>query len=146
MKKELEIGTLESGRKFVLPLEFLLHTLAIIGIRGSGKTVAATVIAEEMCEAGLLFAAIDPVSVWWGLRVNPDGSPGGYPVVIIGGQHADIPLEKDSGARIADAAATTAPPPTRRSASAMLLLMLCAACESGGTSVSIVRQSRIAEG
>jgi hypothetical protein len=103
MKKELEIGTLMSGAKFTLPLDLVTRTLAVIAIRGWGKTIAATVIAEEMCEAGLPWVAIDPVGVWWGLRCNPDGSPGGYPVVIIGGQHADLPLEKDHGAKVADA-------------------------------------------
>lgn len=103
MKKELHIGTLMSGAPFTLPLDFSVHTLAVIGQRGWGKTVAATVIAEEMCEAGLPWVAIDPVSVWWGLRCNPDGTPGGYPIVIIGGDHADIPLDKDGGSRVADA-------------------------------------------
>jgi len=103
MKQQLEIGTLASGAKFTLPLDTVAHTLAIIGMRGSGKTVAATVLAEEMCEAGLLWTAIDPVGVWWGLRCNPDGSPGGYPVVVIGGEHGDLPISKDAGPRIADA-------------------------------------------
>ena len=103
MKDKLEIGSLMSGQKFTLPLDLVTRTLAIIAIRGWGKTVAATVIAEEMCEAGLPWVAIDPVGVWWGLRANPDGSPGGYPVVILGGEHADLPLEKSAGARVAEA-------------------------------------------
>lgn len=103
MKKELHIGTLMSGADFTLPLDLVTHTLAIIGIRGWGKTVAATVIAEEMCEAGLPWVAIDPVGVWWGLRCNPDGSPGGYPILVLGGQHGDLPLEKTSGPRVAEA-------------------------------------------
>jgi hypothetical protein len=68
----------------------------LIGIRGSGKTVAATVLAEEMLEHNLPFVAIDPVGVWWGLRTS-------YKLVIVGGEHGDLPLEKDGGARIADA-------------------------------------------
>lgn len=103
MKQNLEVGTLMSGARFCLPLDLVTRTLAVIAIRGWGKTIAATVIAEEMCEAGLPWVAIDPVGVWWGLRCNPDGSPGGYPVVIIGGQHADLPLEKDRGGKVADA-------------------------------------------
>lgn len=103
MKDKLEIGTLMSGQKFTLPLDFVGRTLAIIAIRGWGKTIAATVIAEEMCEAGLPWVAIDPVGVWWGLRANPDGSPGGYPVVILGGEHGDLPLEKSAGATVAEA-------------------------------------------
>lgn len=103
MKDKLEIGTLMSGQKFTLPLDFVGRTLAIIAIRGWGKTIAATVIAEEMSEAGLPWVAIDPVGVWWGLRANPDGSPGGYPVVILGGEHGDLPLEKSAGATVAEA-------------------------------------------
>jgi hypothetical protein len=103
MKRELEIGQKASGAAFTLPLDAVTRTFADIGIRGSGKTILATVMAEEMCEAGLLWTALDPVGVWWGLRCAPDGSPGGYPVVIIGGQHADLPMEKDAGARVAEA-------------------------------------------
>jgi hypothetical protein len=103
VKSALEIGTLMSGQKFTLPLDLVTRTLAIIAIRGWGKTIAATVIAEEMSEAGLPWVAIDPVGVWWGLRANPDGSPGGYSVVILGGEHGDLPLEKSAGAAVAEA-------------------------------------------
>jgi hypothetical protein len=103
MKTELEIGTLMSGAKFTLPLDMVTRTLAVIAIRGAGKTVAATVMAEEFCECGIPWVALDPVGVWWGLRCNPDGSPGGYPVVVLGGEHADLPIEKHIGARVADA-------------------------------------------
>lgn len=103
MKKELHIGTLMSGAAFTLPLDLVTRTLAIIGIRGWGKTIAATVIAEEMCEAGLPWVAIDPVGVWYGLRCNPDGTPGGYPILVLGGQKGDLPLSKESGPRVAEA-------------------------------------------
>jgi hypothetical protein len=103
MKRELELGSLVAGGRFTLPVDLATRTQAIIGIRGSGKTTAATAQAEEFCEAGVPWIALDPTGVWWGLRVNADGSPGGYPVVIIGGDHADIPLEKGSGRQIADA-------------------------------------------
>lgn len=103
MQKELTLGKLANGAPFRVPLNFLMHTTAIIGQRGSGKTAAATVIAEEFCEAGLPFVSIDPVGVWWGLRAKPDGSPGGYSVVVFGGQHGDLPLLKDGGRALADA-------------------------------------------
>lgn len=103
MKKELHLGSLMSGAHFTLPLDLVTRTLAIIAIRGWGKTIAATVIAEEMCEAALPWVAIDPVGVWWGLRCNPDGSPGGYPILVLGGQHGDLPLSKEMGAKVADA-------------------------------------------
>jgi len=94
--QHLVIGKLASGRSFELPLDYQVHTTALIGIRGSGKTVAATVIAEEMLQNSLPFVAIDPVGVWWGLRTK-------YELVIVGGEHGDLPLEKDGGAKIADA-------------------------------------------
>src|SRR2546421_12533883 len=86
VKRALTIGT-AGGKPFSLPLDIVARTQAIVAIRGAGKTVAATVLAEEMCEAGLPWIAFDPVGVWWGLRVNPDGAPGGYPVLVVGGQH-----------------------------------------------------------
>src|SRR5665213_1538537 len=103
MKTELTLGCLNSGAPWTLPHDLVTRTLAVIAMRGWGKTVAATDIAEEMCEAGLLWTAIDPIGVWWGLRANRDGTPGGYPVLIVGGDHADIQLEKDAGAKLADA-------------------------------------------
>lgn len=93
---EFILGKLLSGRLFTVPREYHVHTTALIGIRGSGKTVAATVIAEEMLEHRLPFVAIDPVGVWWGLRSK-------YELVIIGGEHGDLPLEKDGGEKIAEA-------------------------------------------
>lgn len=107
MKKILEIGSLighqGSHAAFTLPIEATVHTFGLIAIRGAGKTVLATVMAEEFCECGIPWVALDPVGVWWGLRCKPDGSPGGYPVVVFGGPHADLPLDRDGGARIADA-------------------------------------------
>jgi len=104
MKRVLNIGTV-NGKPFTLPLDYVTRTGAIIAIRGGGKTVAATVIAEEFCEAGLPWIAFDPTpgGVWWGLRANPDGSPGGYPIVIIGGAHADLPFDRGLATQLADA-------------------------------------------
>jgi hypothetical protein len=105
VKRALQIGTTSSGKPFTLPLDFVARTLGIIAVRGAGKTVAATVIAEEMCEAGLPWIAFDPTpgGVWWGLRVNPDGSAGGYPVLVIGGKHGDLPFHRDRAGQLAEA-------------------------------------------
>lgn len=58
-----------------------------------------------MCEAGLPWIAFDPTpgGVWWGLRVNPDGSAGGYPVLVIGGKHGDLPFHRDRAGQLAEA-------------------------------------------
>lgn len=44
---------------------------------------------------------LDPIGVWWGLRSAADGSEG-LPLVIFGGDHADLPLTEPTGARLAD--------------------------------------------
>jgi len=103
---KLNIGVTSSGRQFTLPFDAALQKFALMGISGSGKSSTATVMAEEMCKANLPWIALDPVSVWWGLRSNRDGSPGGHPVVVFGGDHGDLPLEKGAGAKIAEALVT----------------------------------------
>lgn len=40
--------------------------------------------------------------MWWGLRSSADGRKPGLPVVILGGEHADAPLEPTSGEVVAD--------------------------------------------
>jgi uncharacterized protein len=85
-----------------LPLDAVTETFLIFGKKGSGKTATAGVFAEEMITAGLPVAVLDPMGAWWGLRSSADGKSPGLPVLIIGGEHADLPLTHDSGARIAD--------------------------------------------
>lgn len=101
----LEIGITASGRTFGLPLDAVTQTFALLAIRGAGKTCTAAVIAEEMCKASLPWICFDPVGVWWGMRANSEGKPSGFPVVVIGGEHGDIPLEKKAGGKIAEALA-----------------------------------------
>ncbi len=100
----LNIGRTFAGhRPFQLSRDFQVQTFADIGIRGSGKTVLATCLAEELCKQGLFWIALDPISVWWGLRAGKDGSArGGFPVVVFGGKHGDFPIGKDDGRRIAE--------------------------------------------
>ena len=51
---------------------------------------------------GLPVVVVDPVGVAWGLRVSADGKSKGLPIVIMGGEHGDVPLEPSSGALVAD--------------------------------------------
>lgn len=94
--------TLNLG-KLKLPLDAVNKTFAIMGIRRAGKTTTAKVLAEEMCIAQLPWIALDPVGVWWGLRSNTDGSPSKLPVVVFGGKHGDLPLDRTQGRQIARA-------------------------------------------
>ena len=85
-----------------LPEDAVTETFAILAKRGKGKTNTAVVMAEEMIGVGLPVVVLDPVGVWWGLRSSADGENPGLPVVIFGGDHADVPLEPTAGELIAD--------------------------------------------
>jgi len=87
---------------FSLPAEAVTDALAVVGRRGSGKTFAASVLAEEMLDIGAQIVVIDPTGVWWGLTSSADGRAAGYEIVVIGGNEADVPLEPTGGELVAD--------------------------------------------
>jgi hypothetical protein len=84
-----------------LPLDAVTQTFAILAKRGVGKTHTATIMAEGMLNAGQPIVVYDPTSAWWGLKSSKDGKRPGFPVVIFGGEHADVPLEESAGSTIA---------------------------------------------
>lgn len=95
--KKLHISTALS-----LPLEAITETIAILGIRGSGKTNTCVVLTEELLDAGQQIVIIDPTDVWWGLKSSKNGKEAGYPVIVFGGRHGDVPLTAADGATVAD--------------------------------------------
>ena len=100
---------LHAGPTLRLPVEAATKTLAIFGMRESGKSNAAVVLAEELSAAGVPWCALDPVDHWWGVTRRPDGTRG-LPAVVVGGAHADVPLEAAAGALLADVVAHSATP------------------------------------
>lgn len=80
-----------------LPTEAVTQTFAILAKRGSGKTYTAAVFAEELLKASLPVVIIDPIGVWWGLRASADGEHPGLSILVAGGEHADVPITRDSG-------------------------------------------------
>lgn len=84
-----------------LPVEAVTQTFATLAVRGSGKSYLSSVLAEEMLKAGQQIIAFDPTGGWWGLRSSADGKSAGHPVVVFGGEHADVPLEETAGEVIA---------------------------------------------
>jgi uncharacterized protein len=84
---------------------FLTSTQAILAKKGSGKSYTASVQAEELLEAGQQVLVVDPTGAWHGLRSSADGASAGYPIAVLGGEHADVPLEPLAGEVIADAIA-----------------------------------------
>lgn len=76
---------------------------AILGIRDAGKTYTAVKAAEELIESGFPIIAYDPVGVWKNLKVGT-GKHKGYPVVVAGGEGADIRLTATNAVDIVRAA------------------------------------------
>ena len=93
-----------------LPADAVTQTFAMLGKRGSGKTSTAVVLVEQLVRASLPVVVVDPVGVWWGLRFAADGKSPGLAVVVLGGEHGDVPLEETSGAVIADFVVDTSSP------------------------------------
>ena len=93
---------LKISEQLSLPPDVITQTFAILAIRRVGKTYTASVLAEEMIKAKLPFVVLDPTGAWFGLRSSADGKRDGYPVIIIGGAHADVPLEPAAGKVLAD--------------------------------------------
>jgi hypothetical protein len=83
-----------------LPVDAFDDRIAIVGTAGSGKTYAAKGFVERLLESGARVVIVDPLGVWWGLRASADGSAPGYPVVVFGGRHADVPITVDTAAAL----------------------------------------------
>lgn len=88
--------------------EVATEVTAAIGIRGSGKSNVLGVLAEGMIAAGVQVVVLDPVGLWFSLRLAADGkTPSGLKVHVLGGRHADAPLTPAGGRVVATALATT---------------------------------------
>jgi hypothetical protein len=85
-----------------IPAEAVTQTFAILAKRGAGKTYTASVLAEEMLKNNLPVVILDPIGVWWGLRSSADGKRPGLPIIIAGGDHADIPITPNNGTVMAN--------------------------------------------
>jgi len=84
-----------------LPLEFTTESTAILAVRRAGKSHTAKRLAEQLHAAGQQIVVVDPKGDWWGLRSAADGKAPGIPIVIVGGEHGDVPLEPAAGELVA---------------------------------------------
>lgn len=80
--------------------EAATQTFAPIASKGGGKTYLATKFAEGLYDAGVPFAALDPVGNWSALTLGVDGKSPGLSIVVIGGERADIPLDVEHADRL----------------------------------------------
>ncbi len=94
---KLNIGTNSRGKPFTLPLDLTTQTVAVLARKGAGKSYTAAVFNEELLDAGQVPVIIDPTGAHWGLKSSADGKSAGYPVVVFGGEHGDLPLEEGAG-------------------------------------------------
>lgn len=94
---------LRISAKLSLPDEAVTWVISYLGKRGAGKTYDASVQAEEMLKLGKPIVVIDGMGIWWGLRVSSDGVHPGLPIVVFGGEHADLPLIPEKAAEMAKA-------------------------------------------
>jgi uncharacterized protein len=101
IQEEHHVKTLRISKDLELPLDAVTQTLAFIARKGGGKTYGAQLLAEEMLEAGAQVVAIDPVGNWYSLRLAADGKGRGREIYVFGGEHGDVPLTPEAGARIA---------------------------------------------
>lgn len=93
--------TLRLSTDLALPLDAVTQSLAIMAKRRAGKSYAARRLAEQLFHAGQQIVVADPKGDWWGLRSAADGKRAGLPIVILGGEHGDAPLEPNAGALVA---------------------------------------------
>jgi hypothetical protein len=97
--------------KSPIPEAALAQHIAVLGKTGSGKSYAVRGAAvEPLLDAGARVCIIDPTGAWHGLRSSANGSRAGYPVVIFGGEHADLPLGGAHGEAIAEVIGTSSTP------------------------------------
>lgn len=75
-------------------VEYASQGNAILGIRDSGKSYSATLLAERLLDAGIPILAFDPIGVWHNLRCA--GSGPGRKVIVAGGQHGDLAITPDT--------------------------------------------------
>lgn len=89
-----------------IPLSVLDERFAFVGMSGSGKTYGAGTCVEKLLEAKARVIIVDPLGVWWGLRLATKGvAASGYNVPIFGGAHGDLALTEHAGALIGETVA-----------------------------------------
>jgi uncharacterized protein len=86
----------------IIPEAALAQHIAVLGKTGSGKTFAAkAAIVEPLLARNKRVGIVDPTGAWWGLRSSRDGKGAGFPILVLGGDHGDLPLPALGGAAVA---------------------------------------------
>jgi hypothetical protein len=91
---------------YPIPAGALNQHVIVLGKTRSGKSSKMRLLVEGLLDESKPVCIIDPKGDWWGLKSSADGRTAGYPVIIFGGEHADVPINEHSGAHIAELIAT----------------------------------------
>jgi len=93
--------TLRIAKDLVLPLDVVTQTIAILAKRRAGKSYTMRRLAEQLHWAKQQVVLIDPKGDQWGIRSSADGRGPGLPILILGGERGDAPLESGAGEVVA---------------------------------------------
>lgn len=88
--------------KLPFPVAVLDQSAVFLGKTRSGKSSKLRLIVEYLLDANKPVGIIDPKGDWWGIKSSADGKSAGYKVVIFGGEHADVPIDRHSGKAVAE--------------------------------------------
>ena len=92
--------------KPIIPTAALQQHIAVLGKTRSGKSSVMRGLVEGLLDQQQPVCIVDPKGDWWGIKLARDGKRPGYPVVIFGGEHADVPINAHAGAHVAELFAT----------------------------------------
>lgn len=95
-----------SSTKLPIPASVLEQHIALLGKTRSGKSSTARLLVEHLLDHKKPVCIIDPKGDWYGLKSSANGKDPGYPLVIFGGEHADVAINEHSGAHVAELIAT----------------------------------------
>jgi len=89
------------GTALNLPPDVVTQTVGIVAMKRAGKSYFARRFAEQLYHAGQQIVIVDPKGDWWGIKSSADGRGPGLPIVALGGERGDVPLEPGSGELVA---------------------------------------------
>lgn len=92
---------LKISKDISLPVDVVTQTIAILAKRRAGKSYTMRKICEELLASGQQLVMVDPKGDQWGIRSSADGKAAGFPIIILGGEHGDLPLEVSAGEVVA---------------------------------------------
>jgi len=92
---------LQLAKDLSLPVDLVTQTIAVLAKRRAGKSYAMRRLVEQLFGAGQQVVLVDPKGDQWGVRSAADGKGPGLPIVILGGERADVALDASKGEVVA---------------------------------------------